>query len=553
MAKSVLDIVIRTIKEGGADKETVQGLVSLKRSILDAAAVGGTLIAAGYGIKKAFDETINTLVAYADQVRTIQNGTGASAEDASKLIQILDDQKVSYEQLEKAIAKSGKAYDFTINGIANMSESYLKLQTSQEKAAFMQARFGKQWVDFVPIMQQGKQAILDAADAVDKSLVLNQKAVDMARMYEIAQDNVNDSITGFKYTLGQKALPAVVQFTDGLNVLIRAQQIQIETHVSAKKAFAQATEEIANQKAALLQHAEQVELDTAAQEESAQAAKEAAAAFKEESAARQGMLGLITSIANETKNYSDKQAELTLKMQENRAEAEALYPWQTQQLDELNQKYVDMQGTYAANAEAHAAAMGKIQYDLFITKISAGGITEAEFAMAQQAGLMFGQFDQASITAATSMNAVAAAVQEGRLRVEDMQAALDMLASGRYEIDVVLNTLQNYAQGALAMNGQSGYSLLAGNNGYAEGGIATGPASGHMELLHGTEAVIPLQNGSIPVQMQGVPSMGGGTTNVNVQLTIASPMTILDQQTAQNTLLPFIINGVREAKARGAL
>jgi len=37
--------------------------------------------------------------------------------------------------------------------------------------------------------------------------------------------------------------------------------------------------------------------------------------------------------------------------------------------------------------------------------------------------------------------------------------------------------------------------------GYAEGGIATGPASGYTATLHGTEAVIPLRGGAVPVQL----------------------------------------------------
>ena len=45
--------------------------------------------------------------------------------------------------------------------------------------------------------------------------------------------------------------------------------------------------------------------------------------------------------------------------------------------------------------------------------------------------------------------------------------------------------------------------VMSEYNGYANGGISTGPASGHMELLHGTEAIIPLNNGYIPVQIQG--------------------------------------------------
>ena len=42
------------------------------------------------------------------------------------------------------------------------------------------------------------------------------------------------------------------------------------------------------------------------------------------------------------------------------------------------------------------------------------------------------------------------------------------------------------------------------DRGYAEGGIATGPKTGYKAMLHGTEAVVPLEGGSgIPVDMQG--------------------------------------------------
>jgi murein DD-endopeptidase MepM/ murein hydrolase activator NlpD len=38
---------------------------------------------------------------------------------------------------------------------------------------------------------------------------------------------------------------------------------------------------------------------------------------------------------------------------------------------------------------------------------------------------------------------------------------------------------------------------------FATGGIASGPESGHLAMLHGTEAVIPLKGGNIPVQISG--------------------------------------------------
>lgn len=546
MARSVLDIIIKLSKEGGADKETISGLVSLKKSILDAAAVGGTLVATGLAIKKVLDETVGSLVAYADQVRSVQNATGASAEDSSKLIQILDDQKISYEQLEKAIQKSGKAYDFSIAGIAGMSDQYLKLGNEQDRAAFMQERFGKQWISFIPIMQQGGKAIKDAANNVEASLILRQKAVDAAREYEIGMDNLNDSIMGVKISLGQQFIPAVNQVVDGMNVWIRAIQIAKQNNdgglVSQKEwnaALDQAVQETAASKQALMQHADAVAQDTENEKANAEAVRET-------TQAHQSMLGLIMNIANENKNYADKQAELTQKMAENRAEAEKLYPWQSQQLDELNKKYADMEVTYEQNAAAHNAAMKKIQFDLFVTKISANGVTDAEFQMEQKAGLMFGVFDQESVNAAQNMNAVADAIANGKAKLEDMDALLKLMSQG-YSLNVALNLITNMAEGWQTQGSGNNHPATTVHP-FAEGGIATGPQSGHLELLHGTEAVIPLNNGSIPVQLSG---NGGG--NVTIQLVISSPMTILDQQMAQNTLLPFIISGFREAKARGAI
>lgn len=39
------------------------------------------------------------------------------------------------------------------------------------------------------------------------------------------------------------------------------------------------------------------------------------------------------------------------------------------------------------------------------------------------------------------------------------------------------------------------------DNGFADGGIASGPTTGYNALLHGTEAIIPLKNGAVPVDL----------------------------------------------------
>lgn len=53
--------------------------------------------------------------------------------------------------------------------------------------------------------------------------------------------------------------------------------------------------------------------------------------------------------------------------------------------------------------------------------------------------------------------------------------------------------------------------------GYATGGVASGPQAGYPVMMHGTEAIVPLPNGkSIPVEMKG--GAQGDVNNINVTL-----------------------------------
>ena len=58
--------------------------------------------------------------------------------------------------------------------------------------------------------------------------------------------------------------------------------------------------------------------------------------------------------------------------------------------------------------------------------------------------------------------------------------------------------------------------------GMALGGIARGPQAGYPAVLHGTEAVIPMPSGSIPVEMKG---SGGGVNNVSVNVNMGDGTT----------------------------
>ena len=65
--------------------------------------------------------------------------------------------------------------------------------------------------------------------------------------------------------------------------------------------------------------------------------------------------------------------------------------------------------------------------------------------------------------------------------------------------------------------------------GYSQGGVARGRNAGYPAILHGTEAVVPLPNGSsIPVEMR---NGGGGTNNVGITINIDGDNNAQSEQT----------------------
>lgn len=232
MAKRVLDIVIKLSKQGGADKETITSLVKVKSALLDAAAVAGTFVAAGYAIKTVLDQTVGKHIAYAAEVRRAADATGMTTEETSKLIQVLDDVKIEYSALEKVIQKNGDTMDFTTAGLAKMSGEYLALSDANAQAAFMQERFGKQWISFVPLMKLGENSISSMGAAVNENLVITDKAAKEVREYEIAQDNLNDTWSAFTNSV---APPMMNALTDLMNASLdysRAQEILDEEGIT---------------------------------------------------------------------------------------------------------------------------------------------------------------------------------------------------------------------------------------------------------------------------------------------------------------------------------
>lgn len=172
-------------------------------------------------VKQVVDETVGAYVKYADQVRTLQKLNGTSAEQTSRLIQITDDYKISTDALTMATRKlSEEGLSLTVETLAKLSEEYLSLGTSAEKAQFLLDKFGRSGFVFAEIMEQGADAIRSQSAAINDNLILTQQSIDKAREYEKALDSLNDATEALKIEIGQGLTPVLIIVTKALGAFI---------------------------------------------------------------------------------------------------------------------------------------------------------------------------------------------------------------------------------------------------------------------------------------------------------------------------------------------
>ena len=121
----------------------------------------------------------------------------------------------------------------------------------------------------------------------------------------------------------------------------------------------------------------------------------------------------------------------------------------------------------------------------------------------------------------------AASAEVTSLSAEKMfQSSMNFLRASGYGSPIagVAETILGSFFGSLGSGGtgtgEGRYGMKARS--MSLGGIARGPQAGYPAVLHGTEAVIPMPSGSIPVEMKG---SGGGVNNVSVNVNMGDGTT----------------------------
>jgi hypothetical protein len=140
---------------------------------------------------------------YAQEVRDISIATGATAEESSVLLQVLDDFQISAGDVTAAMrAMKEQGMVPTIDTLADLSDQFLAIEDPAKRLDFAQKNLGRSYSQFLNVLNQGGDAIRENSKEVNKALILNDQQIKDAEAERLAMDALSDAWQGFKVQLG---------------------------------------------------------------------------------------------------------------------------------------------------------------------------------------------------------------------------------------------------------------------------------------------------------------------------------------------------------------
>jgi hypothetical protein len=158
---------------------------------------------------QVWNATGKKFIDYAEQVKNLSRNIGVTATDASKLIQIGDDVRISYESMSTAMKIAQKqGIDVSIDGQTKLADKYKSLAPGVERTQFLMKTFGRSGLEMGKLLEQGGAGVTKMSAAVEKNLILNEAAIKKSDDYQKALDQLQDSLHGVAIEMGGVLVPA---------------------------------------------------------------------------------------------------------------------------------------------------------------------------------------------------------------------------------------------------------------------------------------------------------------------------------------------------------
>jgi hypothetical protein len=202
-----VDIIIRTINQGGGDTRNLVGsLGQLAAKYISVGAVAA-------GAAKVIKDSIQTTQDYAREVRNLAQVSGTSAVEASKLLQVLDDFELTAQDVTAAtrfMTKQGLTP--TIDTLAKLSDQYRAIEDPMKRNEFILENLGRGGLKWVNVLNQGGSALQKMSGEINKNLILTDESIRATEEYRLAMDELNDTVMGLKVAYGGSLIKDINAF-----------------------------------------------------------------------------------------------------------------------------------------------------------------------------------------------------------------------------------------------------------------------------------------------------------------------------------------------------
>jgi hypothetical protein len=174
----------------------------------------GAAAAIGFLAKETV-EAVKETQAYNLAMTDLALKMGTTTEEASRLVQVGDDIRLSQEQISTAMTYAIRnGVEPNIEGLAKLSDKYNSLQTPVERGQLLLKTFGRSGMDMAKLMEQGGDKIRTMSAAIDDNLIVTAKVAEASKKWYEAQDKLNDQMTGIKMQVGNEVIPTLTKLAD---------------------------------------------------------------------------------------------------------------------------------------------------------------------------------------------------------------------------------------------------------------------------------------------------------------------------------------------------
>jgi hypothetical protein len=248
---------VLTNRLGPASGEAKKLLDNVGKSAIDSGsaltmgvAAGGAV--AGVALLKFASDGVSAFASLAGEVRSFQRVSGASAEDASRLVGAVkllgiepDSVSRSFGLMSKSIelspqklsefgvqvAKNKDGTDNLVGTLYNASEAFNATKNQSTKTALALTVFGKSGRDMIPILARGKEGLKELFDQVERhGEVFSAKDLESARQFSLQTREMGQAFQGLEIQAGKALLPFLTHMA-AIGEKVASLGVQIDQHL----------------------------------------------------------------------------------------------------------------------------------------------------------------------------------------------------------------------------------------------------------------------------------------------------------------------------------